>query len=183
MSESLDNRNKGELWTVGDVLSAMSGEGAATMPDYVMRMVRDVQAWLAGALLDENRGDLLDIATGSADRGYSTDIDYLFSQLEWSFAYADVIPAVHEIAGREDAVVLSVGPVVLDEGMRMMVDHAALFAAGHCKRVWIISDTWIMGDILSYMPHIRVLAARGIELRFLLVTPWGWSEIPWNTQR
>jgi hypothetical protein len=45
----------------------------------------------------------------------------------------------------------------------------------------MISDTWIIGDILAYIPHIKALMARGIQLRFMLVTPWGYSEIPWTS--
>lgn len=176
MSESKD------LWTVGDVLNAMSGAGAAkpSVPDYVHKMLNEVQTWLSGAMNDEAAVDLLDIATGGADRNHPGDIEYLFDQLEWAAGYADVIPATHEAPSHEEAVILSVGPIVLDEGMRMMVDHAALFAAETCRRVWMISDTWVIGDIMVYMPHIRALAERGIELRFMLVTPWGYSEIPWN---
>lgn len=162
---------------VGDVLDAMSG---SQIPNYVTRIVQEVRGWLSGAVTDEYQADLVDIATGNADRNYSADLEYLFTQLEWAGAYADVVPAARETGCHEDAVILSVGPIVLDEGMRMMVDHAALFAAGTCKRVWLVSDTWIIGDILSYIPHIRALCDRGIDLHFLLVTPWGYSEIPWS---
>ena len=166
-----------DLWMVGDVLDAMSG---SKIPNYVIRIAQEVQDWLAGEVTDEYQADLVDIATGNADRNYSADLEYLFNRLEWAGAHADIVPAARETGLREDAVILSVGPIVLDEGMRMMVDHAALFAAGTCKRVWLVSDTWIVGDILSYIPHIRALRDAGIELRFLLVTPWGYSEIPWN---
>ena len=171
MSDSRD------LWMVGDVLDAMSG---SKIPNYVIRIVQEVQGWLAGAVTDEYQADLVDIATGNADRNYSADLEYLFTQLEWAGAHADIIPAARETGHHEDAVILSVGPIILDEGLRMMVDHAALFASGTCKRVWLVSDTWIIGDILSYIPHIRALCDRGVELHFMLVTPWGYSEIPWS---
>lgn len=175
-----------DVWTVGDVLNAMSGPGgrSSALPDHMLRVMQEVQDWLASAISEDGQADLLDIATGSVDRGCSGDLEYLFGQLEWATQYADVIPAPHDCSAspKEDAIILSVGSIVLDEGLRMMVDHAALFAAGACRRVWLVSDTWIIGDILSYMPHIRALLARGIELRFLLVTPWGFSEIPWSLQ-
>lgn len=174
MSDSRD------IWMVGDVLDAMSG---SKMPNYVIKMAQEVQDWLAAAVTEEFQTDLADIVTGSGDRNYNADLEYLFNQLEWSFAYADVIPASRDIMGREDAVVLSVGPIVLDEGLRMMVDHAALFAAGQCKRVWVVSDTWVIGDVLAYLPHLRALRERGVELRFILVTPWDYSEIHWNGDR
>lgn len=176
---------KKDIWTVGDVLNAMSGGSGAVgrreYPDYIVRLSNEIQAWLAAAVSEDAPVDLLDIATGSQDRGPSGDIEDLFSRIEWSFSYAEVIPAAREYCGRSDAVILSVGPIVLDEGLRMMVDHAALFGADTCRRVWVISDTWMMADIIAYMPHVRALAERGIELRFLLVTPWAWSEIPWSS--
>lgn len=173
-----------DMWTVGDILNAMSGSGARPQqtPEYITRLLGEVQSWLSGAIEDESSSDLLDIATGESGRGYSADLDYLFSRIEWAMSYADVVPMAREIVGHRDAVILSVGPIVLDEGLRMMVDHAALFAAGACRRVWIVSDTWIMADILAYTPHIRALFARGVELRFMLATPWGSSEIPWNKE-
>ena len=45
-------------------------------------------------------------------------------------------------------------------------------------RVWMISDTFIIADVYRYISHIRALGAQGIAFRFLLVTPWGWTEIP-----
>lgn len=170
---------KRDVWTVGDVLNAMSGSDSARTPDYVLRIAQIVQTWLAGAASEEMRTDLADVASG-AERGYVSDLDCLFGQMEWAAQYADVVPAMQDAGHKEDAVILSVGPIVLDEGMRMLVDHAALFAAGACKRVWLVSDTWIIADIFSYMPHLHALAERGIEVRFILVTPWGSSEIPWD---
>lgn len=165
-----------EIWMVGDLLEAMSG---SRIPDYVARIVQEVQNWLAGAVNDESLADPADVMMG-AERPLSSDLDYLFNQLEWASAHADLIPVMKETGKHKDAVILSVGPIILDEGLRMMVDHAALFAAGICKKVWIISDTWIMGDILSYVVHLKALRDQGVEIHFLLVTPWGHSEIPWN---
>lgn len=173
MSDSRD------IWMVGDVLDAMS---ASKTPNYVIRIMQEVQNWLSTAVEDEFHADLVDVFAGGGDRNYNADLEYLFGKLEWASAYADVIPASRETGGHEDAVILSVGPIILDEGLRMMVDHAALFASGSCKRVWIVSDTWVIGDILSYLHHIRALKERGVELRFLLVTPWGYSEIPWDKE-
>lgn len=172
MSESKD------MWTVGDVLNAMNAP--QLLPENVVRVLGEVQNWLAGAMADFDQTDLLDVATGGTDRGYWGDLEYLFNRLEQVSPYIDIVPAFKEIRGTEDAVILSVGSIVLDEGMRMMVDHAALFAAGMVKRLWVVSDTWLIGDLLSYLPHIKALRRRGIELRFFLVTPWGYSEIPWS---
>jgi hypothetical protein len=173
--EVWDMNDSKDLWTVGDVLDAMSGSNP---PDYVMKIVHEIQSWLSSAVSEESAVDPADIMGG--DRQGSADLEYLFSQLEWAGRYADLVPALKESGGHEDVVILSIGPILLDEGMRMMVDHAALFASETCRRIWIISDTWIIGDILSYIPHIKALLARGMQLHFLLVTPWGYSEIPWT---
>lgn len=171
MSDSRD------VWMVGDVLNAMSGSGT---PSYVIRVVQEVQAWLSAAVSDEYLTDPADMLTGSGERQVSADLEYLFTQLEWVAMHADLVPVMKETGKFEDAVILSIGPILLDEGLRMMVDHAALFASNTCRRVWVVSDTWVIGDILAYLPHIKALRERGIELHFLLVTPWGYSEIPWN---
>lgn len=161
---------------VGDVLDAMSG---STIPNYVIKIMEEVEAWLASAVSEEYMMDPVDIA-GGGERNLSADLEYLFGQLEWVGAHADILPVLKGNVHHEDTVILSVGPIILDEGLRMMVDHASLFARGSCRRVWMISDTWVIGDVLSYMPHIRVLREQGVQVHFMLVTPWGHSEIPWG---
>jgi hypothetical protein len=161
---------------VGDVLDAMSG---SKIPNYVIRIMEEVESWLASAVSEEYMMDPTDI-TGGGERNLSADLEYLFGQLEWVGAHADILPVLKGSIRHEDTVILSVGPIILDEGLRMMVDHAALFARDTCRRVWLIADTWVIGDVLSYMPHLKVLRERGIQIHFLLVTPWGYSEIPWN---
>ncbi|MDR1944091.1 MAG: hypothetical protein LBQ19_04640 [Synergistaceae bacterium] len=168
-----------DLWMVGDVLDAMSG---SKIPPYILNVVQEVQAWLSATLSEELFMDPAELMQNS-ERQVSVDLEYLFNQLEWVGSHADLVPMAKDSSRHEDAIVLSVGPILLDEGMRMMVDHAALFACGVCKRAWIISDTWIIGDILPYMPHIRTLKKRGIELHFIMVTPWGYSEIPWTMEQ
>ncbi len=44
--------------------------------------------------------------------------------------------------------------------------------------MWFVSDSWLVGDVIHYLRHLRVLAAEGITIRFLLVTPLGWTEVP-----
>lgn len=172
MSDSRD------LWTVGDVLDAMSGP---KIPNFMAGVVQEVQAWLASAVSEEYPLDPID--SEDADRPAPAEPDYLFERLEWVGAHADLVPTTKGKGGREDAIVLSVGSIPLDEGLRMTVDHAAIFARETCKRVWLVSDTWVIDDVLVYLPHIKALRELGVELRFLLVTPWGYSEIPWNRER
>lgn len=166
-----------DLWTVGDVLDAMSG---SRIPDFMAGVVREVQAWLVSALSDEYPLDPID--PDEVDRREHAELDYLFERLEWVNAHADLVPTAKGKSQREDAVILSVGSIMLIEGLRMMVDHVALFARETCKRVWVISDTWVIGDVLVYIPHLKALRELGVELRFLLVTPWGYSEIPWSRE-
>ena len=171
MNESRD------VWMVGDVLDAMSG---SAVPDFIERVIQEVQSWLSSAVVEACQIGHSDLMIGMEEHQVSGDLDYIFGQLEWVGVYADFLPAVKETGSHEDAVVLSVGPILLGEGIRMAVDHAALFARESCRRIWLISDTWVMGDVLAYMPHLKALYDRGIHIRFLLVTPWGFSEIPWN---
>ncbi|MDR0649050.1 MAG: hypothetical protein LBF92_06915 [Synergistaceae bacterium] len=165
-----------DMWMVGDVLEAMSG---TKIPPFIVNAVQEVQAWLSAALTEDAFMESADLIS-SNDRQVSADLEYLFNRLEWVSVHADMVPLTKDSSSHEDAIVLSVGPMLLDEGMRLMVDHAALFACGVCKRLWVISDTWVIGDVLPYMPHIRALKKRGVDLHFLMVTPWGYSEIPWT---
>ncbi|MDR1965525.1 MAG: hypothetical protein LBQ36_02340 [Synergistaceae bacterium] len=170
MSDSRD------LWMVGDLLDAMSG---SHIPNYVTMVMQEVQSWLASAVSEDYVMDPADVAAGG-DRPLSADLEYLFAQIEWAGTYADVLPAMKGPPRHEDAMIMSVGPIILDEGLRMLVDHAALFASDVCRRIWVVSDTWVIGDVLPYIPHIKALRERGIQLHFMLVTPWDYSEIPWN---
>jgi hypothetical protein len=176
--EVLEMSEARDVWMVGDVLEAMSG---SKVPDFIVSTVQEVQSWLSAALSEDAFMEPSDLIS-SNDRQISADLEYLFNQLEWVGVHADMVPLTKDSSKHEDAIVLSVGPMLLDEGMRMMVDHAALFASGVCKRIWVVSDTWVIGDVLPYMPHIKALKKRGVELHFLLVTPWGYSEIPWTRE-
>ena len=161
-------------WMVGDLLDAMSDEH---IPNYVTMIIQEVQVWLAAGISQEYAAD-----TAPDERDMTADLDYLLSQIDWAGTYADILPSLKNPSKQEDAVVMSVGPVILDEGLRMLVDHAALFASGVCRRVWVISDTWVIGDVISYVPHLKALRERGVKIHFLLVTPWNFIEIPWNQE-
>ena len=169
MSDSRD------LWMVGDLLDAMSG---SNIPNYVTMVIQEVQAWLVSNISEEYAIDPADAASG--ERNISADLEYLMSQIEWASAYADILPSLKGTPRQEDALILSVGPIILDEGLRMLIDHAALFASDVCRRVWMISDTWVIGDVIPYIPHLKALRERGFKIHFMLVTPWNYFEIPWN---
>lgn len=172
-----DPGNEKKEITVGDLLKAMAGP---TQPPFVIRLVSVVQDWMASAMYSDADGQADDFFQSFADRKIA-DPETLFGQLEWMERHADVLPAPYAPAGHEDVVVLCVGPVDFDEGMRMTVDHAALFGRATCKRVWIVSDSWMIGEVARYAQHIKALENYGVQLRFLLVTPWGWVEIPLGT--
>ena len=169
MSDSRD------LWMVGDLLDAMSG---SRIPNYVTMVIQEVQSWLSAATSEDYADGAADAAPG--ERNMSADLEYLLSQLEWANSYADVLPAMKGAPKQEEAMVLSIGPIILDEGLRMLVDHAALFARDVCRRIWIISDTWVIGDVIPYIPHLKALREQGVQIHFMLVTPWNYVEIPWN---
>jgi hypothetical protein len=169
-SEKEDDREK---MTVGDVLRAME-EGH---PEYIATMLDQVQDWMVAVLSSQEIVPNEDDFTGLGERRFQGDPENLMGQLEWVSAYADLLPApAHQ--KRSEAVVIAIGPIDVDEGLRIAVDHAALFARDACKRVWVVCDNWIVGDALRYLQHVTVLYEMGIHVRFLLVTPWGWTEIP-----
>ena len=102
----------------------------------------------------------------------------LFSDLESLEQYVDLIPNTRRPEGRADVIVVSVNPPDYECGVRTAIDYAALFNRKNCKRVWVISDTFIFSDTIHYAAHVDALAEQGVALRFILVTPWGWVEIP-----
>jgi hypothetical protein len=161
-------------WTVGDVLRAMTG---GDIPPYIERLASQIQEWMISALSGEGELSTEDYLFGFGDRKQG-DPEVLISQLEWVDEFADILPASNEPAGHEEAVALCFGQVDFDEGMRMAIDYAALFGRDHCRRVWMLSDSWIIGEVVRYVQHFRALASHGVELRFVMVTPWGWTEIP-----
>jgi hypothetical protein len=158
---------------VGDLLDAMSG---SHIPNYVTMVIQEVQNWLVSALSEDYAADAV-----SGETNASADVEYLFSQIEWANSYADVLPA--KAAPRhEDALILSVGHMILDDGLRMLVDHAALFGRDICRSVWLITDTWVIGDMLSYTAHLKALRENGVRTHCMLVTPWNYVEVPWNKE-
>ncbi len=161
-------------WTVGDILKAIS---CKDFPPYIERLSSQIQEWMVAALSGEGEVSAEEFLFGFGDRKQG-DPEALVSQLDWVEKFADILPASSELLGHEDAVVLCLGPVDFDEGMRMAIDYAALFGRDHCRRVWMLSDSWVIGEVVRYVQHYSALAAHGVELRFIMVTPWGWTEIP-----
>ncbi len=63
-------------------------------------------------------------------------------------------------------------------GLRTAIDYAAVFNRKKCKRVWIISDAFVFDNAAHFSGHINALEKQGISVRFILVNPWGWVELP-----
>jgi len=162
--------------TVGDILKAMTGED---VPQAVIQVAEEIQSWMVSALKGE--GPLFsdeDFLYGYDERRFSGEPDSILSRLAWIEPFADLLPNLGKIPKSREAVVLCLGPMDFDEGMRLAIDHATLFARGLCLRVWLIFDSWLAEDVVRYLPHVRALAEQGIALRVILLTPWGWVEIP-----
>jgi len=177
--EKKDNFNKRlndeeETLTVGDILEAMS---EPKYPSYIKDLLYVIQEWMYSALSGDMDYQAEDFFQGYAERNIG-DPEVLFANLEWLEKFADILPAPHMPKGKSDAVVLCVGTIDLEEGMRMAVDYASLFGRGKCRKVWVVSESWSIPDTARYIHHIRVLRSQGVDFRFLLVTPWGWTEIP-----
>ena len=168
-------REEGSM-TVGEVLRAMTGED---FPPALVQLVQEIQSWMVCALKGE--GPLYsdeEFLYGYDERRFSGDPDSILSRLSWVEPFADLLPNYGKMPKNRDAVVLCLGPMDFDEGMRMAVDHATLFARGLCRRVWLICDSWLAEDVVRYLPHVRALSEQGIALRVILLSPWGWVEIP-----
>ena len=170
-----DRNQPSDSWTVGEILSAMSG---SDYPQYILKIVSQVQQWMDESIRADNPSQDIDPVAALFENVMEMDGEALFNSLEWVDEYADLLPNVKRPYGNEDVVALHVGPADFEDSMRMAIDYAALFSRGVSRRVWLISDTFIIGDVYRYISHIRALNSQGVAFRFLLVTPWGWTEIP-----
>jgi hypothetical protein len=170
-----DRQESDENWTVGEILSAMSG---SHYPRYIIDILNQVQQWMDDSIRADNPDQDIDPVAALFENVMEMDGEALFNSLEWVDEYADLLPNIKKPYGNEDVVALHVGPADFEDSLRMAIDYAALFNRGVSRRVWMISDTFIIGDVYRYISHIRALNRQGIAFRFLLVTPWGWTEIP-----
>jgi hypothetical protein len=169
-----DKRHKDKDLTVKELLSAIS---ETEYPQYVLDAISRIQAWMletVNAPADQG----MDPVTAMFEDGGEMDMEKLFADLESLEQYVDLIPNTRRPEGKADVIVVSVNPPDYESGVRTAIDYAALFNRKNCKRVWVISDTFIFTDTIHYAAHVDALAEQGIVLRFILVTPWGWVEIP-----
>ena len=166
----IDKNDNSHDLTVGDVLRAMS---KPHYPEYILKSVEQIGSWMRECLT----GPTL------SEDDFRADYDRLYGQLEWMRDHVDFLgedsqeEELQESVTSE-AVVISLDIGVQEEAIRMAIDHAAIFNPGKCRRIWLLSDSWIPGEIFRYGKHIRALEDRGVSFRFILVTPGGWTEIP-----
>jgi len=169
--------NEGEF-TIGQFFEALS---ASEYPDYILELIEKLQDWMKEIFVvgnDQEKDKKMDPVTALFETDPEPDMEELFSRIEWLEKYADVLPNIKRPVGREDVAVINVGTAELESCMRVAVDYASIFNSEICRRVWIISDSFNFMDISGYVAHISKLSERGITFRFLLVTPWGWIEMP-----
>ncbi len=162
---------------MSELLSAMS-EGE--YPQYILDAVDIVQEWMHD--MTENDDGLNDadmfspFAGGNYEEG--AGIETLIERLEGISEYADVLPNARTPEGKSDAIIISITPPDYECGLRAAIDYAAVFNRNTCRRVWVISNSYILDDVMKYSPYVDALSEQGISLRYILVTPWGWVELP-----
>ena len=171
------NNGQSEI-TVGELLSAISEN---EYPQYILDAINLVREWMNEVTESDNDSDDDDIFAAIFGENYDEGaggIDSLIERLEGISDYADIIPNAKKPEGKSDAVIVSITPPDYESGLRAAIDYAAVFNRNKCRRVWIISDTFIFDDVIKFSPHVDALAEQGITLRYILVTPWGWVELP-----
>ena len=165
--------------TVNDFLSAIS---ETEYPQYILEAIGQIQEWMKDVTekpdepVDEE--DIFSSIFGPMFGGEDPEIAGLFDRLKSIENFADVIPNPNAPEGKPDTLIISLNPPDCDTGIRTAIDYAAVFNRNKCKRVWIISDTFIFDEVIKFVPHVDALAGQGIMLRYILVTPWGWVEMP-----
>ena len=163
---------------ISELLSAMS---ESEYPQYILDAISRVQEWMHDMTEDDNDSgseDIFQSIFGDSFEDGNSGIDTLVERLDDIGEYADIIPNARAPEGKPDAVIISITPPEYESGLRSAIDYAAVFNRNTCKRVWIISDTYILDDVMKFSQHVDALYEQGITLRYILVTPWGWVELP-----
>lgn len=178
---NMNKRKPANNITVGQLLSAISN---SEYPEYVLETVGRVREWMSDMISkqeheqEHDEQDIFDALFGQFFEEDSSGLMNLFSRLDDLREFADILPSRQEPAGKPDTIVISITPPDYESGLRAAIDYAAVFNRPKCKRIWIISDTFIFNDVIKFSPHVDALSEQGITMRFILVTPWGWVELP-----
>ncbi|MBQ3455469.1 MAG: hypothetical protein IJG36_03440 [Synergistaceae bacterium] len=161
---------------VSELLSAIS---ESEYPQYILDAVATVQEWMNDIIGNGNDSDediFQLLASGNFEE--EVGIESLIERLEYTSKCIDILPNTKAQEGRPDVVVLSLSAPDYECGLRAAIDYAAVFSRETCRRVWVISDAYILDEAMKYAPHVDALLEQGISLRYILVTPWGWVELP-----
>ncbi len=162
---------------MSDLMNAIS---ESEYPQYILYAVEQVQEWMKEMINPETEhsedADIFSALFQFADD--EDELSRLTARLESVKEYADVMPCSEIPNGKPDAVIVSIAPSDYESGLRDAIDYAAVFNRGSCRRVWIISDTFVFDEIAKYIHHVDALSEQGITLRYILVTAWGWVEMP-----
>ena len=165
--------------TVNELLSAIS---ETEYPQYILDAVGKVQEWMHDMTKNPedlmNDEDMFASFFGEEFVEETLGLEGLFERLKSIEEFADVVPNQRPSEGKPDTVIISITPSDYDNGIRAAIDYAAVFNRDKCRRVWIISDGFVFDEVARYMAHVDALAEQGIMLRYILVTPWGWVEMP-----
>ena len=171
-------RKKQDNVTVNELLSAIS---ETEYPQYILEAISQVQDWMHSMTENQDEPaeeDILSSIFGAALGEEDSAIEELFSRLSTIEEFADIVPNPKAPEGKPDTLIISITPPDFDSGIRTAIDYAAVFNRQKCKRVWIISDSFIFDEVIKFVPHVDALAEQGIMLRYILVTAWGWVEMP-----
>ena len=160
--------------TINELLSAIS---ETEYPQDILDALSRIQDWMNETISAHDPGADPLSALFDYEEG-EPNVESLFDRLERLEEYVDLIPNTRRPDGKPDVIIVSFTPPDYESGLRMAIDYAALFNRDNCRRVWVLSDTFIFDDVVRYSAHVDALASQGIVLRFILVTPWGWVELP-----
>ena len=175
------NRKQQPEMMMSEFLSAIS---ETEYPEYILEAVKIVREWMNDAINNKKENedselhDMLAEFFGHEFEDESGNLDDLYRRLSAIEDFADLIPSSKKSDGKSDKIIISLAPPDYEGGLRAAIDHAAIFSRGKCRRVWIISDSFVLEEVVRFIPHVDALAEQEISLRFLLVTPWGWVELP-----
>ncbi|MBQ7151531.1 MAG: hypothetical protein IJR94_04670 [Synergistaceae bacterium] len=179
-SSETENKNNQQEIMISELLSAIS---ETEYPQYILDAIEKVIEWINEEInRPENRqdSDFFSEFFGQ-DFDFEDDtggIEELYRKLNSIEEFADIMPSSRKRGDKSDTIIINLASPDYDSGLRRAIDYAAVFNRANCKRVWIISDSFVLGDILKFVPHVDALGEQGITLRFILVTPWGWVEMP-----
>ena len=175
-------RKRADGITVNELLSAIS---ETEYPQYILDAVGKVQEWMKDVTErpeePQDEDDMFASLFGGQFGEDDIGIEGLFDRLKSIRIedFADVVPNPKVPEGKPDALIISIAqPDYDNSGIRTAIDYAAVFNRSKSRRVWIISDSFVFDEVIRFVPHVDALAEQGIMLRYILVTPWGWVEMP-----